>query len=339
MEIDELSRIDLNLLVALNALSEEKSVSKAARRLRITQPAMSKTLQRLRDTLDDPLFVRTAYGLIPTPRTEQLQEPLARILEQVTQLITPENFNPAPLKRHFHLAMMDVISQTFVSSVLSKLQQQAPGVTLTISEWSRESLVQLSHDRLDLAISLLGQQPASISSSPLFDDEVMCFMRKDHPLVGQELSAEKLVQYPHLKLLIEGYNDHTSRMDELFKNLGTERRIALETPHIMTALSALQGSDMLVFAGSCANAFPPVRKNLHAVRLPAFLKVEPIELKMLWHKRNDHDPAHQWFRTLISEEVPKPVQQSAQPMQPAEPQPKAQQSHLSLDGFRKEIVD
>ncbi|MEH6822451.1 MAG: LysR substrate-binding domain-containing protein [Motiliproteus sp.] len=298
MTPDELNRIDLNLLVAFNALMDERSVSRAAERLHVTQPAMSKTLQRLRDLFNEPLFLRTPKGLEPTPRSLELQAPVAEVLEQLITVITPAEFDPASLTRTFNLAIADPMAAFLVPGLVGRLEQEAPSVSLKLRGYIGDSIDALSKGTLDFVVGLVTENaPAGVHARTLFQDKGCCLMRPGHPLAQQErLSIEELVAYDHIKPWFKGINDK-GPMDIQLKSMGFSRHIRIEASHFLTIIRTLQNSDAVAIGfDNWVSLFPG--GELVRVELPESLD-SSVVIHLLWDERSHNDPACRWFRQLM----------------------------------------
>lgn len=303
MKRDDLNRIDLNLLVAFNALMDELNVSRAAERLHVTQPAMSKTLQRLRDLFDDQLFLRTPRGLEPTPRSQQLAEPVARALDGMVKLMVPVAFDPATLERHFVIALPDPFAATFAPPLLTRLAAEAPHVGLKFVPYDGDSIHQLAKGLLDFVSGVIQENtPAGIHARKLYDDELVCFVRKEHPLAGAgTLTLDQFTQYPHIKGWFKGINDR-GPVDIQLQAMGMSRRIVLEASHSLAIGETMCRSDALVvgFRHSWGTQY---RNETVALRLPEPFAGGQASVHLLWDERSHNDPASKWFRQLLAEVV------------------------------------
>ncbi len=299
MNPDQLNRIDLNLLVAFNALMDERNVSRAAERLHVTQPAMSKTLQRLRDLFNDQLFIRTPKGLDPTPKSLELQPHVVKALDQLIRVLTPADFSPANLERTFTIAAADPLSALFVPQLMERLAAEAPGVRLKLAHYSADSVQGLSQGTIDLLCGVLSDNlPAGIHGRKLSDDRPCVFVRNGHPLAGQSsISIEELTAYGHIKPWFKGINDR-GPLDMYLKTLGMSRTIMLEASHFVTIRQALLHSDNLLMGlkYSWWNLL-----GIDAVRPLELtgMDVSAFTTHLFWDERNHNDPASKWLRELI----------------------------------------
>jgi DNA-binding transcriptional LysR family regulator len=205
MNLQKLSRLDLNLLVSLQALLEEKSVTRAAERLFITQPAMSRVLQRLRHQLDDPLFTRTGNELVPTPKARELQARLPRLLDGILEMVSEGEFDPATYEGEISIAVPEFVAISLISELTKVVTEHAPGVVLSISSETDSSVeVELAEGVLDFAIDIEKtiREDISIRSLAIFTPSI--WMREDHPLAEKSRvtldEILELVQFGHCRL-------------------------------------------------------------------------------------------------------------------------------------------
>ncbi|WP_263081884.1 LysR family transcriptional regulator [Endozoicomonas sp. Mp262] len=314
MRFDNLFRIDLKLLVIFQALLEERSASKTAHRLHLSQSAISKALCRLRELFDDPLFIRTPYGLEPTKRAEQLESGLRMALEQIQKLVNPAVFNPETDKRHFVIASIGSSYQVLLTGFFAHIQASAPGVTFDCHDWQPESIQQLLQGSIELAVTArqisdnpvwdLGQLPDSMHHHILAMDENICLLRKDHPFfkepeARQNWNLSAYLKQNHVQVYCEGKDRWN--LDYHLARMGYERNLAVIVPHFHAALSIAEHSD-LVF--TVPRLFAQQALKRHEVcMLPLPIKIEPVTCMLLWHQRYDNDLAHCWLRKSIIQHV------------------------------------
>lgn len=203
--MNDLRRIDLNLLVILDALLSEQHVTRAAERLHLSQPAVSHALARLRDLLGDPLLVRQGGGLVATARALELAAPLADALAQVQSLLAPNRFDPASARRTFRLAMSDYGAALLLPGLARALREQAPGIDLVISHASREGMQEgVLSGEIDLAAGVFPDLPAELRSTPLFEEHYACLVDRDSLPPGGVLDLPTYLARPHVLLEMRG---------------------------------------------------------------------------------------------------------------------------------------
>ncbi len=179
-QMNDLRRIDLNLLVILDALLSEQHVTRAAERLHLSQPAVSHALARLRDLLGDPLLVRAGASLVPTPQALELMAPLAEALAQVQSLLAPNTFDPATARRTFRLAMSDYGAAIVLPGLIRTLRREAPGIDLQISHASREGMLEgVLNGDIDVAAGVFPEMPNELRSTPLFEEHYVCLVDRN----------------------------------------------------------------------------------------------------------------------------------------------------------------
>jgi DNA-binding transcriptional LysR family regulator len=297
----DLARIDLNLLVALRALLAERSVTRAAARLGLSQPAASRALSRLRETFGDPLLVRTRDGLVPTPRAAALEAPLARLLDDVRDLVRRPEFDPATARGRFALAAVDYVDAVLLPALAEALRARAPGIDLVSLPSPRDpatALAALAEGRWDLQVMRFdGDAPAGIYRRRLFGDDLVCMLRRDHPALRDGLTAETFAALDHV--LITVTDDRPGPVDEALAARGLARRIAVRVPHFLAAPLVAARTDAVL-------TMPRLLAGMFADWLPVALAEPPLplagfEIVQLWHERRHGDPAHAWLRALVRE--------------------------------------
>ena len=298
----ELHNFDLNLLVAFDLLMEEKNVSRAAERLFVTQSAMSHTLQRLRQQLDDPLLVKTPGGMKPTERALSLVDPVKALLRDIKRLIrAPEEFVPAQSRRRFVIAATDYMDLLVLPPLIERIALGASGIDIHVK---RTELpfpeADLEHNDLDVVLGFdaILQPPAYLSRTKLFEDRMACVVGMQH-MIGKSgrLTLEEYVSRKHM--LISRTGPRVGLIDEWLAERGLARRIALIVPHFLSAPFIVAKTDMILslperiaidFIG-----LAPLKIVSIPIELPAY------DLVMVWHPLHDLDPAHRWLRDQIVE--------------------------------------
>ncbi|MBQ4890194.1 MULTISPECIES: LysR family transcriptional regulator [unclassified Shewanella] len=320
MNIDNLAKIDLNLLVILQVLLEEQSVTRAASRLHLSQSALSKSLNRLRSTLDDPLFQRTAHGLKPTAHAIQLGEQLPQILQTLHQLTQPPTFEPASSNQHFSFSMVESAYETLLPYFIGTLLHDAPNVKLDSYVWTEKSMQDLQLGQIDFGIAgrdthpqadlKIEQLPDGIEHQTLFKDKQVCLVRQDHPMLAIIQSPQwNLASYltmSHVQVRCEG-NDWWA-LDYHLAEQNLHRRISTTVPDFYGAASICAYSDLIFtlpssFARHAVKLYP-------LVQVPLPFEFMPMAYVLLWHERNSQAPGHLWLRNIICESVAKAVNQS-----------------------------
>jgi LysR family nod box-dependent transcriptional activator len=295
-----LAGVDLNLLVALDALLTERSVTRAAQRIGLSQPGMSNTLARLRRLYDDPLLVRQGAGLAPTPREQTLAAPVREALALIQGALEQRPaFDPARDRRSFTVSCSDYSVLMLIGPLVRRLSAQAPGVTLQALPRFPDAARALQAGEVDLVI-----EPPEIMSNAvlpslrLFDDRWMCCVWDGNSQVGEEMTLEAYRRLEHLTYSM-GRGQAVSLADEHIARQRVDRHVEFSVESFLLAPFLLQGTDLVTLV--LARAGPYLRRTAE-VRLLDPPIAFPILTEMLWwHPRHDADPAHAWLRERITE--------------------------------------
>jgi DNA-binding transcriptional LysR family regulator len=303
---ESLHRVDLNLLVALDALARERSVTKAAERVGVTQSAMSHTLRRLRELFGDPLLVRGRGGMVLTPRAEALIVPLRSGLVSLARtLAEPPTFEPEHASRTFRIVSPDLFDALVLPTLLHRLGREAPDVDLAVVSMPKRLSDSLETGEVDLAIHpvLLDAQPfdlglhvdAELQRRTLFRDSFRCFVRHDHPvLASRRLSLKAYARLDHV--LVSPGGEGPGVVDRMLDARGLQRSIALRVPHFATALEVIAHSDLVLTGPSSLRKWS-VASTLAS--RPAPLHIPDHAITMIWHPRFTEEPGHRWLRQLM----------------------------------------
>ena len=311
----KLIRTDLNLLVALQILLEERNVTRAAERLSVSQPALSKTLQKLRNSFDDELFTRTAHGLVPTPRAEELGAELPALLEAVERVLGDAEFDPATYVGSFKLLLPPILCEALLPDLISDLHQQAPGVQIITSEVSPDYQGLLKKGEADFAAFVAIDIDRDIHAEPIATLAPRCYMRTDHPLVEKDIELQDFLAYPHLRLYLPGLaREHNSMVDDVLGQYGVHRSIALETTQFASAVGVLARTDCLLVANAGFEAGGLYRELIVGAELPAELQRmirnthsgNSDKMSLMRHTQASRSAPHQWMRTLLMKHLSGP---------------------------------
>jgi DNA-binding transcriptional LysR family regulator len=297
-----LERLDLNLLRAFEALYGERSVTLAAGRLGVTQPAMSNALARLRVFFDDPLFVRSPGGMSPTPRSDALAPHVERALEGLREAIGGERFEPAAAAARVTVGTVDYMESLYLSGLLGALGRLAPRITLQIKRL--DSIFELPEEQfrvgaVDCALGLFPQPvppQAGLYGEVLRTDGWACVGRQGHPALRGTLTLETYAKLRHISVWYQQSLSH-GVIDRQLSERGLWRDCALVTSHFMTAAAHLAASDCVTtvptdLAEALAAAAP-----LQIAQLP--WEMAPAKTSLVWSTRLDRSPLHRWFRDLV----------------------------------------
>lgn len=293
----DIRALDLNLLKTLDALLDERSVTRAAERLGLTQPAVSGMLTRLRESFDDPLFVRTQRGIVPTLRAMQLAEPVKQILGEVESLLRPAAFDPATAEFTISLAATDYALRAVVVPFLAALRRQAPGIRVAVRP-VEDDRIQAQFERGDLDLALMTPETAlpDLHARRLFDESYVCAMRADHlDIAAGAISIDRFCALDHALISYTGERFWGVTDDALTK-IGRQRRVVLTLTSFLVLAEVLRTTDLIAVvprrlvegAAGLVMCEPPVD-------IPGFTKLA------VWHERTHRDPGHRWLRSLLVE--------------------------------------
>lgn len=300
--------LDLNLLRVFDEVMAERSLTKAAHNLALTQPAVSNAMRRLRETLGDDLVRRSGQGLEPTPRANALWPAVREALRQLQETLSPSPFDPASSTATFVLAMADATAAELVPGLLAMVEQGAPGVSVRVVPLStRDPRRLLDREEADLAIghfpAVLADLTASAQSGGavnfayqrLYDGEYVCVMRRDHPLAQGDLTLDRFCAARHMLVSFSGRP--FGFVDEALASLQRQRRIVLTVNQFFTAGRVVAQSNLLTVLPRHFVRVADVGKELTLRPLPFDMPV--VHVDALWHQRVQHSSAHQWLRNAV----------------------------------------
>jgi LysR family transcriptional regulator, nod-box dependent transcriptional activator len=296
----ELGGMDLNLLVALDALLHERSVTRAAARVGLSQPGMSNALARLRRLFDDPLLVRRGAGLVPTARADALIGPVHEALELIRgALRTPATFDPSSERRSFRLSCSDYSVLMLVGPLVRVLAHEAPDVRLEVLPRLADAARALANGEVDLVVEpreIMGE--ADLASLRLWEDRWMCCVWAGNGLVKRRLTLERYLSLGHLVYSMGGADQPVALPDRHLAGRGYERRIELSVESFLLAPFLLQDTELVTLVP--ARAVPFLRRTGDIRVLPAPVAL-PVLVEMLWwHPRTNSDAGLAWLRARIA---------------------------------------
>ncbi|OBT09453.1 LysR family transcriptional regulator [Vibrio sp. UCD-FRSSP16_10] len=299
----QLSRLDLNLLVSLSVLLKEKNVSRSAEVLFLSQPAMSRTLKRLRDVFDDPLFYRESAGLQPTAKALSLQEPLSEILLSVSKLIDSTKFSPQSCDQTFKISLPPLMSRQLSVPLIKELMRNAPNASLVEYPASLEPSALLKDRAVDFSIHIESPSNNEEFPSELIGHTYAVFYgMANHPLAHQKkVTLEQCLKYQFVDLNLDlrsVFGDHNP-IDRFLENKGLKRDIVFKSGQLNTLIDAMQDSDKLLISTHTLRNVDDFQQRLAPVLA---LKDEPamaVKVYLIEHKRTLNSAAHQWLKQLI----------------------------------------
>jgi DNA-binding transcriptional LysR family regulator len=305
-------RFDLNLLVALDALLHEKSVTRAAERVFVSQPAMSLALGKLRDYFDDALLVRVGRDYELSARGLALVEPVREMLLRAQAVLgTQSVFDASNTQRRFSIIVPDFIATGLVPRLLQRLVERAPGIKLQLENWSAVAPAQVVNGDVDLLVSLdnphilgLEKFPESLCRAPLQAQRWVCAVASDNPAVAGELTREQFLSMPHICLRVPG--DRMPVDEAVRKRLDAQLDVRVATDSVLQIPFLVPGTRLIavmpeMLAWQLAGCL-----DIRVVELPEGL-VPLRRVEMFWHRRNEPDPAHAWMRSLFQDAAAEPL--------------------------------
>ena len=294
--MDELRKIDLNLLLTLHALLTEKHVTRAALRLHRSQPAISHALAQLRGHFDDPLLIRKNGKMTLSARAQTMLPSLEASLYGLNNLVRSPVFDPSTTMRRFRIAMSDYAARIVLPPLLVNLRKNAPGFELAISQASREMmLAQLEDGELDLAMGIFPGAAGDIQKETLFPEQFICLADRRFMPENGCLTIEQWLARPHVMLGL--LPDAVDEIEKALIARGLKRHICVALPHWSAAVSLLPGTDLVLTVAS--RSVTPERYHEELCRFEPPLPLSGFNYEQAWHSRKNTDPAHQWLRHEI----------------------------------------
>jgi DNA-binding transcriptional LysR family regulator len=294
-----LRRIDLNLLLVFDTVMQERSVTKAAHQLFLTQSAVSSALSRLRVQFKDDLFIRGPGKLRPTQRALELEQPIRAVLQELERALEPERFDPQKHARTFTVATNDYFTAVVAPVLARYIATKAQAVNVRIMPTEGRAFELLDSGQADVVCTAASLIPERFISTLLIQDEYVCMVRRDHPFAAK---APTLGQYAKARhLLVSPRGDSHGFIDEQLAQRGLTRRVAMTVNHFAAAPQIVAQSDMvLTVMKKIADRFGPSKQTFTfecPVPAPRGLR----EMHMIWHAKLGEHPAQQWFRQALIE--------------------------------------
>ena len=292
--MDDIRALDIGIdhLVVLGVLLEERNVTRAAKRLSLTQPAVSGMLRRLREVFEDPLFVRTQRGVLPTPRALALAGPVRQLLADVEALVSPVRFDPAAARMTLAIAATDYAQYVFLAPLVEALREQAPGLKLALLPLDSKNLAeQLARGQLDFALTVPEWAPPDLHARELFRERYMCAVRKGHPKIRRKPSLSAFCAMDHVIVSPDG-GGFRGATDAALQALGKTRNVVLSLPSFLIVQRMLQTGDMIALVPErmLQERGDDVRLFAPPIDIPGFTMIA------VWHARTHRSAAHVWLR-------------------------------------------
>jgi DNA-binding transcriptional LysR family regulator len=285
--------VDLNLLVALDALLEENSVAAAAERLNLSAPAMSRTLARIRRATGDDILVRSGRSMVPTARALELREEARELVRRASVVLTPpRDLDLSTLDRQFTVRGHDALLGALAGHLISQLSEKAPQSKVSLLAETDTDRPDLTRGHVDLELGSTVPDKTGISYEVLGKDRIVLALRRGHPMAGRRLTLQRLAEMDHVTISRRGRVHGV--LDEALAERGLKRRVLASLPTSAAALDVVAGSDAVVVVAERVCA--PLASRLGVVTRPVPVDLPPVEVVMSWHHRHDSDPAHAWLR-------------------------------------------
>ncbi len=292
------TRLDLNLLQALEALLAERNVTRAAARLHTTQPALSAQLARLRRMFDDPLFIPSSRGMIPTPRALEIEERLSELMSGLRSVVSPQRFDPATSSVTISFASTDSV-QFLLAPLLSGLHEAAPNLRVSARPVQRMSKPEIARllatGQLDMVFGPAALLPDDLRARIVASDVYVCVMRRDHPFRKRAMTVEDFCSFEQVYVSPLG-GDFAGEIDQALGAIGRSRRVIASVPSVLVATRILETSDF-----ACVMTQTLARREAHLLKsYPLPMEVPKLVMVLAWHERTHVNPAHQWFRERLA---------------------------------------
>jgi DNA-binding transcriptional LysR family regulator len=293
-------QLDMNLLLALDALLDEGGVGGAAARMHVSSPAMSRTLDRIRHMTGDAILVRAGRHMAPTPYAQAIQEEVhAVVMRAQAVLARQQSFDPSRLERSFTIQCHDALACALGPVLLAGLQRAAPNARLRMLAEANIETPELRQGQVDLHLSAAIPSQADVMHALMGEERVVVAMRAQHPLAGRKLTARSYAAAKHITVSRRGRL--SDPVDELLAVQGLARRVVASAPTAAAALCMASTADLLVAVPERVCAALIHAMNLTTAALP--VQAPPLPVVAAWHRRHDGDPAHAWLRERVGDAV------------------------------------
>lgn len=292
-------KVDLGLLQSLQALVDERSIGRAADRMCLSQPAMSRALDRLQELFGDDLLVRRGSGYEPTLRAMQIYAELERLLPRIEGLISGNHFDPAVSSDRFRFAMTDLAALVLLPPIMQLLSEVAPGISIEIVPSDEAVFRRIETNAVDLAL-WMNAVPADLRTEVLFRDRFACLVREDHPICEKPMTLESYLDYPHV--MITTFSHVQGIVDQQLEERNVVRRVRMRVPYFAAAASVIERTDMI--ATLPKHLARHLTKTSKTKVLPAPEEFAEFRYLQVWHPRLDADPAHAWIRGVMRQFIP-----------------------------------
>lgn len=289
-----LRNLDLNLLAPLHALLEERHVTRAAKRSFLSQPAMSRALERLREMLGDPLLVRSGRNYERTVRGERVLRELETLIPRLKAMVGGVEFDAARSQERFRVALTDHASTILLPSLVARLRRAAVHMKLEVSAWQTQAYEDVAAGRLDAALSA-EEAPPALESEVIFNLDFVCLVGSALRVRKHRFTLKQYLQFPHA--LVESLAGQQTLVDRPLAQLGAKRRVVLSLPFFVPAIYAIAQTDLVLTVPRGLAKITAGMAGVRVVEPPCEIKAFPYF--MAWHPRLSTEPAHRWFREQL----------------------------------------
>ena len=304
------SSLDLNLIRYLVALVQEKSVSKAAQKMMVTQPAVSAALKRLRAAFEDPILVRSGQSMQATPRAIELAYTFEQMLIDITEMaLEQKKFEPALSRKVFTLIASDFVQFAIMSSLADSIRRSGPDIALIVKPANPEKIFHLMESgQVDLGIGYLPDPPEQLKTRLLFGENQVCLIRKNHPALKREWTKTLYSELTHVSISPGGSGIYGAAIDRTLKSQGVKRRIGLTLPSFLAIPYVVEKSDYIATVPASLAKHYSTFMAITYIELP--LTLPAFEISMYWHERVHLDVANKWLRQQVTN-VASPTEKSS----------------------------
>lgn len=295
----EAKDIDLNLLIVFQEIFQERQISSVARKLNLSQPAVSNALARLRQSLNDELFVRTSFGMQPTPLAQALADPIAAALANITQALNQqEHFDMPSSQRHFTMAMTDVGEVYFMPILIDYCRRHAPQVKIsTVRTANVDLMAEMETGRIDLALGAFEEVSGALYHRRLFQQSYVCLYRQHHPSMKADISSKAFLAAEHL--IVASQESPYDRINQLLLKAGISAKAHFNVPHFSALPSILSSTDLLAIVPEKLAQSVAQPYRLSYSKPP--IKLPILQTNMFWHRRFAQDGGVIWLRNVMTE--------------------------------------
>lgn len=294
MRATHLRQVDLNLLLALHALLEERHVTRAAQRCFLSQSAMSRALERLRDMFGDPLLIRSGRAYERTVRGDTLLRELQSLLPRLESMVRGKEFDASRSQERFRLAVRHHASITLIPPLIRRIRAEAPGVRLDVTEWEERAYEAVIAGSLDAALSA-EIPPSSLESEILFQVDFVCVVGAAQKAHARRFTLAQYLKLPHVA--VETWAGQQTPVDRPLAQFGAKRQVVLNVSFFSAAIFAVAGTDLVVTVPRRLTKIVRPLKGVRLVEPPR--EIKPFPYFMVWHPRLNEEPAHAWFREQV----------------------------------------